>query len=85
MKKRILLITFLIILVLLLTGTAFASHGEPAGSCPSGFHLHHFMEHHDGAHQHIGVERDLNGDGWTCAKHVTEELHVHVDNRVPLP
>lgn len=85
MKKRILLFILLTILSLFLASAAFAEPEAPVGSCPNGFHLHPFMEHHDGEHQHIGVERDLNGDGWTCAKHVTEELHVHVDNMLPLP
>ena len=79
---RIILIALL--LSLLVTSTAFAAPGEPAGSCPRGFELHPFMEHEDHEHHHIGVDKDLNGDGWICVRHLTQDLHLHVDNRLPL-
>lgn len=77
----------LIVLILSLTlvNTAYAGMGEPAGGCPPVFELHHFMEHDgDHMHQHIGVSRDLNGDGFICVNHLSETKHLHVDNRIPL-
>jgi hypothetical protein len=48
------------------------------------------MDHdsgHQGQHQHVGSDKDLNGDSWICGKHVSEDVsvHVHIDNNVPLP
>lgn len=86
MKKlfSILLVTLLV--SLFLATTAFASHGDPAGSCPPNFELHHFMDHSgDHIHRHIGIDRDLNGDGYICMKMLSSDLHLHVDNFLPLP
>jgi hypothetical protein len=86
MKKlfSILLITLLV--SLFLASTAFASHGDPLGSCPPNFELHHFMDHSgDHMHRHIGVDRDLNGDGYICMIMLPNDLHLHVDNFLPLP
>ena len=86
MKKTysVLLVTLLVSLSL--APTAFASPVDPVGSCPPGFELHHFMDHDgDHMHRHIGVDRDLNGDGYICMKMLPNDLHLHVDNSVPLP
>ena len=86
MKKlfSVLLITLLV--SLFLASTAFASHGDPVGSCPPKFELHHFMDHSgDHMHRHIGVNRDLNGDGYICMKMLPHDLHLHIDNSRPLP
>lgn len=86
MKKlfSILLVTLLV--SLFLATTAFASHGDPAGSCPPNFELHHFMDHSgDHMHRHIGVDRDLNSDGYLCVQMLPNDLHLHVDNFLPLP
>ena len=65
--------------------TAFASDGQPAGRCAPPFELHPFMDHSgDHMHQHIGVDRDLNGDGFICMKMISPDLHLHVDNSIPL-
>jgi len=34
---------------------------------------------------HIGLDVDINGDGYICMQVVTPDLHVHVDNTYPLP
>ena len=43
---------------------------------------------HDGEHmhQHVGTDTDFNGDGWICVKMVSVDsnIHVHVDNNLPL-
>ena len=86
MKKILSLMIVVLLMSFLLTSTAIASEGSPAGSCPPGFDLHMFMEHSDPhMHQHIGITQDLNGDGLICMKMISEELHLHVDNSLPLP
>jgi hypothetical protein len=80
----VLLITLLI--TVLLPAQAFASPTDPAGSCPPAFELHMFMDHSgDPLHVHIGVDRDLDGDGYICMKMLPNDLHLHVDNSTPLP
>jgi hypothetical protein len=34
----------------------------------------------------VGNDRDFNGDGWICGKHVSNDgsVHVHIDNNRPL-
>lgn len=86
MKKlfSILLVTLLV--SLFLVTTAFASHGDPVGSCPLNFELHHFMDHSgDHMHRHIGIDQDFNGDGYICMKMLSSDLHLHVDNFLSLP
>jgi len=86
MKKILSLMIVVLLMSFFLTGTAVASEGSPVGSCPSGFELHEFMEHSDPyMHHHIGITQDLNGDSFICMKMVSEELHLHVDNSLPLP
>lgn len=95
MRKNFLVTMLLVGLILLaFTSVTLASHGEePAGACPSGFELHHAgMHDHEGhdegmAHRHVGLDSDLNGDGYWCVKHVggAQHVHVHVDNDLPLP
>jgi hypothetical protein len=36
-------------------------------------------------HHHIGVTQDLNADGFICMRIVAQDLHLHVDNSLPLP
>ena len=81
----------LVVLVLALSTISFVSaNGDPVGGCPDNFQLHVAMDHndeHNGQHKHVGNDRDLNGDGWICGKHVGADgsVHVHIDNNVPLP
>jgi len=85
MKKIYMVLVFMLLLSLSLGTTAFASSDTPAGRCAPGFELHmmeHFGEHH---HPHIGVDRDLNGDGSICMKSLPSNMHLIVDNSVPLP
>jgi hypothetical protein len=89
MKKWAILLLVVVTLMLLTVSFVNAS-GDPVGGCPDGFQLHMTMDHnhdHDGPHQHAGNDRDLNGDGWICGKHVgaNGSVHVHIDNNVPLP
>lgn len=87
MKKLALILLFSILLSLFLATAAFAEeHTDPAGSCPPRFELHHFMDHAgEHMHRHIGLEDDLNGDGYICMKMLPNDLHLHVDNALPLP
>lgn len=86
MKKLLSIMLAALVASLFLTPTAFASHGDPVGSCPPKFELHHFMDHSgDHTHRQIGLDRDLNGDGYICVKMLPENLHLHVDNFLPLP
>ena len=83
---------FALILVMLLfqfaVSTVWAAD-EPAGGCPPTFELHMAMEHgdHQHHHQHVGTDADLNGDGYICVRPLTPtgEIHVHIDNNLPLP
>ena len=85
MKKVIRVLLVIVLLSIVFTSTAFASNGNPAGSCPPSFELHHYMEHSgDHTHVHIGLDRDLNGDGYICMKTLPFDMHLHVDNSIPL-
>lgn len=78
-------LVFMVVVSLFLATTAFAGTGIPAGGCAPAFELHqmdHTGEHH---HPHIGVEKDLNGDGYICVKHLPNNLHLIVDNPIVLP
>ena len=94
MRKRIVAVILLLFLAAVTVApAALASHSaEPVGSCPTGFHLHHagMHDHHEHdqemVHKHVGLDSDLNGDGYWCVKHVSanQHIHVHVDNNLPL-
>jgi hypothetical protein len=72
--------SFLAIVALLLAPASVS-----AASCPNDFHLHAIDDgdpEHD-EHQHIGVSLDAvdrNDNGDICVKHVTSELHLHIDD-----
>ncbi|HJS29652.1 MAG TPA: hypothetical protein VJ768_08525 [Anaerolineales bacterium] len=86
MKKLFPVIMIMLLLSLFFASPAFADQGEPVGSCPPSFELHPFMDHSgDPMHQHIGVDQDLNGDGYICMKMLPNDLHLHVDNSLPSP
>ena len=85
MKKLFSVVLVVIILSQLFSFTAFASEGQPAGSCPPAFEIHPYMDHSgDPMHHHIGVDQDINGDGFICMKMLNPDLHLHVDNSIPL-
>lgn len=84
---KILLSGLLVVLLVsvFLAAPASASPGDPLGSCPQPFDLNPFMEHSgEHMHEHIGVDRDLNGDGYICMKMLPNDLHLHVDNSKPV-
>ena len=86
MKKILSLMIVVLLMSFLLTSTAIASEGSPVGSCPPLFELHHYMDHSgDPLHTHIGVDQDLNGDGYICMRMLTNDLHLHIDNFIPSP
>jgi len=86
MKKLFSILLIILMVSLFLANVAFASQGNPVGSCPPKFELHRFMDHSgDPMHRHIGVDRDLNGDGYICMKMLPNNLHLHIDNSIPLP
>ena len=69
----------IVLLSLVLAGSAYGQ----AGSCPPNFDLHPVHEHDEHQHQHIGSDKDQNGDGYLCVKHISEQLHLHIDNNLP--
>jgi hypothetical protein len=78
MIKRTLYV-FLIVGLLLSVAAAVSA----GGGCPDGFELHPAMDHdgdHEQPHHHIGTDTDLNGDGQICVKHLSDTIHVHIDN-----
>lgn len=85
MKKRLHVLLMIAVLVSVFFATpALASPGDSPGGCPPGFELHAFMDHSgEHMHQHIGVNRDLNGDGYICMKMLPNDLHLHIDNSIP--
>jgi hypothetical protein len=85
MRKKFLFAFTLVMLLALFVVPAALAEDEPAGSCPTGFHLEMAMDHDEHHHQHVGSDTDVNGDGFICMKHVTpdEKIHVHVDNMLP--
>ena len=86
MKKLFSIFLVTLLVSLFLVSTALASHGDPVGRCLPNFELHHFMDHSgEQMHQHIGINQDLNGDGYICMKMLPNDLHLHVDNSIPLP
>lgn len=89
MKKWVVILVAVAALMLFTVSFVSAS-SEPVGGCPDSFQLHMVMDHdhdHGGQHKHVGNDRDLNGDGWICGKHVGNggSVHVHIDNNIPLP
>lgn len=88
--KRWFLILLVVVVIAVSTVSIVAASGTPIGGCAGNFHLHEVMDpdhDHEGPHQHVGNDRDQNGDGWICVKHVgvNGSIHVHTDNNIPLP
>ena len=93
MRMKTLIAVFVAVSMILVAGVAPAI-AAPVGGCPSNFHLHEVNggghgdhgEGHDMPHKHVGNDKDLNGDGYICGKHVDKNgsIHVHIDNKVPL-
>ncbi len=87
MKKLFSSLMLVVLFLQIFGGVVYAAPGDPVGSCPVGFDLSMAMDH-DGEHmhQHVGTDTDLNGDGWICMKMVSVDsnIHVHVDNNLPL-
>lgn len=86
MRKVFLGLLGILLLGLILVPVAFAAEGPPVGECPTGFHAHQF--HDPGMHEHghhVGLEVDLNDNGWFCAKHLNSGKHVHMDDVVLAP
>ena len=85
MNRLVSILLVALLLSQLFTITASAATGVPVGTCVSGFELHPFMEHSgDHMHHHIGVAQDLNGDGFICMNLLSADLHLHLDNTVPI-
>ena len=89
MKKLLIILLVSMVLVLGTVSFVVASENEPQGGCPNSFTLHSLTAHdhdHQGQHHHVGNDRDFNGDGWICGKHVSNNgsVHVHIDNNRPL-
>lgn len=84
-RRKFVFVLLLSLLVSLFAATsALADHGEPVGSCSPAFELRHVMDHAEHMHRHIGNDKDSNGDGFICMKHLPNDLHLHVDNVLPL-
>jgi len=85
MKKLVSVLLVVLLLSIVFTFTASASEGQPIGRCAPAFEIHPYMAHTgDDMHTHIGVDQDLNGDGFICMKIISPGLHLHVDNSIPL-
>jgi hypothetical protein len=80
-------LVFLLLMVLLLSSlssyTVYASGGQSGRSCPQGYELHPLMDPMDQMHTHIGLDQDLNGNGFVCMKMVTPDYCVIVDDTIP--
>lgn len=91
MKRLLLIFTVSMMLVLSVIGSFSvrnaSAEGSPVGGCPNTFELHMVMDHEGHGHHHVGVDTDLNGDGYLCAKVVgaNNNNHVHIDNNLPIP
>ena len=75
------LLASLLTTLALLMAPAIAS----ASSCPDGFHPHEIGtgDHDHEGHQHVGQSLDAvdrDDDGTICVKHLTEEIHLHIDD-----
>lgn len=85
MKKSLLYLLLMVVVVFSVfpATTVFAEDSPmPQASCPTGFMLM-VMEEDPTAHDHhIGLSKDLNGDGYLCMKELKSGSHVHVDNVV---
>jgi hypothetical protein len=84
MKKTVSIILIVLVLSSIFTATAFASGGQPLGSCATGFELHPVDHIGDTMHMHIGLKADLNGDGFICMKNVTPDYCLIVDDFLPV-
>jgi len=87
MKIKTTIVLLVVLASLLLTSTALASSGTPTNACAPGFELMPYMSHegdHEHMHTHRGVDADLNGDGFVCMKVLPNNMHLHIDNRLPL-
>lgn len=85
------LLAVLVVLALFIVASAPSAIAAPIGGCPDGFNLHSMADHNHGgngdhSHKHVGNDKDLNGDGYICGKHVGKggNVHVHIDNNIPL-
>lgn len=86
MKKLFSISIITLLISLFFVTAALASDGDPGGGCPPNLELHHLMDHSDEhMHPYIGVDQDLNSDGYLCMKMLPNDLHLHVDNSMPLP
>jgi hypothetical protein len=84
MRKLTIPILAVLVIGLFLVPIAFAAQGQPPiGECPPGFEIHDFHDHEMHEHDHhIGLTKDLNGNGLICVKHLSSGKHVHVDDVV---
>jgi hypothetical protein len=80
--SRIILLT-IVLAVHVVTPALASGVGPPVGTCPPGFEMHEFMDHAEHPEHHIGLTEDLNQDGFICVKHLSNGLHVHMDNVLP--
>ncbi len=80
-------ISVLLLAAVLLFNTASVANAAPipVGGCPVPFELHEADMHDMPGHKHAGLKVDLNGDGFICVQHVTDTIHVHIDNFVKAP
>ena len=86
MHKLVRIFLLVSILLLAVPNTAFAQPEMTIG-CPVGFEPHELMTQHDHVgdmHPHVGTSVDQNGDGMICVKHTKPQIHVHIDNRIPV-
>jgi hypothetical protein len=80
MKKTIMALVLALLVAQVVAGAALSS--GPVAGCPTGFTPMMVMDMTDPIHRHIGTSADQNGDGWICMKHISNTVHLHIDNAV---
>ncbi len=84
MRKFIGIVIILLVLSSIFTVTAFASVGQPTGTCAQGFVLHSVADIDQQMHSHIGTLQDFNGNGYVCMRMPTPDYCLVVDDSIPL-
>jgi hypothetical protein len=81
--NRILILLAVLGLVLFAAVQPVTAAELPPSTCPVGFHPHDIDHLHEGMHRHVGVRADDNVNGIVCVKHLTDTIHLVVDDYIP--
>ncbi len=83
--RKIAAILFLVVVLTLSLPKVANAASTPVGGCPASFTLMTVMVCDQMMHKMVGELWDRNGDGYLCMRAATSSIHVHMDNRLPLP